>query len=154
MKFRKLVLGLVGVLMMGLLVSCSKDGILKVYDESIQRLGNLNLTRNFKLEGKRNFGEDRYVGDYSAVYDNFSGREVLFGGTGLAREAGETFAVWCEMDVLEGEGRLIFESGNEIAEVLLDESGSCQEALALVPATNLIVFEGEGFSGNLDVEVR
>ena len=154
MKFKKLLLVLVGVLMMGLLTSCSKDGILRVYDEGIQWLGNFNLTRNFRLEGKRSFGEDRYVGDYIAVYDDFSGREILFGGTGLAREAGETLAIGCEMDVLEGEGRLMFESGNEIVEVLLDESGVCDETVLLLPATNLIVFEGEGFVGNLEVNIK
>lgn len=74
------------------LCACSKDEIVEQYNEALQAVGDNNLTDNKDLQGTRELGEDSYVGTYQADYDDFTGKEIVFGGTSLERDAVYGFA--------------------------------------------------------------
>ena len=73
-----------------LLAGCTKDEVIDRYNEILQKAGETVLTSDGKLEGKRNFGEDSWVGTYEADYEEFSGEEVVFGNTATDRKAGNS----------------------------------------------------------------
>lgn len=84
-----------------------KDAILDAYSSLVDTVGSWALTLEGSLQGERVPGEDDYTGTYAADYEDFSGTELLFGGTTLDREAGDTVEVTCSLTVEEGEaGRL------------------------------------------------
>ena len=60
----------------------------KNYNQALQSIGDKGLTDDKDLQGKREFGIDSYVGNYTADYDDFSGNEIIFGGTALERDNG------------------------------------------------------------------
>ena len=45
-------------------------------------LGALRLTSTEKLQGARTFLNNHYTGIYETTYNNYSGEEYIFGGTG------------------------------------------------------------------------
>ena len=63
--------------------ACDKDTILQHYDNALQMGGTLARTPDAALQGIRVPGADGYTGAYTAAYRNFSGTEILFGGTAL-----------------------------------------------------------------------
>ena len=60
-----------------------KDAILDAYGTLVDAAGALALTPDRSLQGQRVRGEDDYTGTYEADYEDFSGTELLFGGTTL-----------------------------------------------------------------------
>lgn len=63
--------------------ACSKDEIVSNYNQALQSIGDKGLTDDKDLQGKREFGIDSYVGNYTADYDDFpvmksfSGEQLL-----------------------------------------------------------------------------
>ena len=108
------------------MTACSKDKIVEQYNQALQAVGDNGLTNNNELQGKRNLGADSYVGTYEADYENFSGKETLFGGTALEREP----------------------------EVLCDTENSYSATLELPSASNYIIVEAENFTGSLDLTIE
>ena len=76
---------LAGVLLPG----CSKEQVLDVYSDAVELAGNVGLTNGLFLEGKREFGVDRYTGTYKVDYVNYTGEESPFGGTMLDKREQE-----------------------------------------------------------------
>ena len=58
--------------------ACDKDTILRHYDNALQVGGALARTPDAALQGIRVPGGDSYTGSYTAAYQNFSGREILY----------------------------------------------------------------------------
>ena len=67
-----------------------KDAILDAYGSLVDTAGSWALTPDRSLQGERIPGKDDYTGTYAAGYEDFSGTELLFGGTTLDRESGDT----------------------------------------------------------------
>ena len=116
------------------LCGCSKDEILEEYNEVIQFAGNFRLTSDFLLKGRRKCGVDRYTGEYTADYDNFSKTEYLFGGTTIDREYGKEVSVFCR--------------------ILLDADGTYRETLTLPEGGNYIGIAGEHFTGEVELRIE
>ena len=130
---------------------CLKERIADVYNQTLQTMGSQGLTGDLALAGERCFGIDQYVGNYTAVYQDFSGEELLFGGTGLYRADGNQIQVDCSVVSDQGTVRLIWRSGTEEDEILLEGSGTYCGTLTLPEATNYILVQCEGFSGSVAV---
>lgn len=77
-----------------------KDAILDAYDSLVDTAGVVVLARN-TLPLKGTVRRQRPGADY----EDFSGTELLFGGTTLDREAGNTVEVTSSLIIEEGEGR-------------------------------------------------
>ena len=82
-----------------------KDTLVGTYGSLVDVAGSWALTPARSLQGERIPGEGEYTGTYEADYEDFSGTELLFGGTTLDREAGNTVEVTCSLIIEEGEGR-------------------------------------------------
>ena len=78
----------------------AKDSIVKAFGELVGDAGNAALTPQNKLQGHKENGADDYTGSYEATYSEFTGTEILFGGTTLEREAGSTIHITCSLAVL------------------------------------------------------
>ena len=101
-----------------------KDAILDAYSSLMETAGSWALTPDRSLQGERVRGEDDYTGTYAADYEDFSGTELLFGGTTLDREDGDTVEVTGSPAVVEGEAATFLCSGPQEPVVLLAERGA------------------------------
>ena len=79
-----------------------KDTLVGAYGSLVDAAGSWALTPDRSLQGERVPGEDDYTGTYEANYGDFSGTELLFGGTTLDRAAGNTVEFSCSLDIEEG----------------------------------------------------
>ena len=136
------------------MTACSKDEIVEQYNQALQAVGDNGLTNNNDLQGKRNLGADSYVGTYEADYENFSGEEILFGGTALERDDGNEIKISCNMDKTSGTLKLILQTGTNDPEVLCDTETSYSETIELPSASNYIIVEAENFTGSLDLTIE
>ncbi|MBS5784332.1 MAG: hypothetical protein KID04_15835 [Clostridium sp.] len=136
------------------LTGCTKDEIVDHYNQTLQEAGDDNLTKDSKLEGKRSFGSDSYVGNYSADYDGFTGTETLFGGTALERDGGNEIKVTCKLNIKKGTAKVVFESGTDDPQVLIESTGDYSETIELPSASNYIAVEGDGFTGSVKLEIK
>jgi len=136
------------------LTGCTKDEIIKNYNEILQEAGDSSLTKDNKLQGERSFGTDNYVGSYCADYDGFTGTETLFGGTALERDDGNEIKVTCTLSITEGTAKVVFKSGTDDPKVLIESTGDCSETIELPSASNYIAVECDGFTGTIKLEIK
>lgn len=153
MKRGKALLAAVLVLCMAFaLAGCSKDSILDGFNDLLHHVSQYALTNEKDLQGKKTEGEDTYTGSYTAEYDNFSGTEYLFGGTGLERENGNELTVTYELTVESGSAELYWREGEE-RHLIADTSQSDTYSITLSSQDNYIVIFGENFQGTVDISV-
>ncbi len=101
-----------------------KDAVLEAYGSLVGSAGSWALTPDRSLQGERVPGEDGYTGSYQAEYENFSGTELLFGGTVLEREGGGAVELSLSLDGKEGEAAVFLCSGSDGPVSLLTGSGN------------------------------
>ena len=111
------------VIILVLCSGCSKNTVISLYDNVTKTIGDLCLTNDILLQGKRKFGIDHYVGSYDVVYKNSSSREVLFGGTTIERKNGSTINVKIDVDSIKGDIKVIMVSGIK-KNVIADDTGT------------------------------
>lgn len=131
-----------------------KDAILDAYGLLVDAAGSWALTPDRFLQGERIRGEDNYTGTYEADYEDFSGRELLFGGTTLDREAGNTVQLSCSLAIEEGEVAVFLCSGGEDPVVLLSESGDYASTIEVGGGSTYIGVWGEEVTGSVSIQVE
>ena len=131
-----------------------KDAILDAYGSLVDAAGALALTPDRSLQGERIQGEDDYTGTYEADYEGFSGTELLFGGTTLDREAGNTVELSCSLDIEEGEAAVFLYSGSEDPVILLSKSGDYESTLTVGGGSTYIGVWGEGATGSVSIQIE
>ena len=131
-----------------------KDAILDAYDSLMDAAGSWALTPDRSLQGERVRGEDDYTGIYEAGYEDFSGTELLFGGTTLDREAGHMVELSCALDIEAGEAAVFLCSGSEDPVILLSESGDYESILTVGGGSTYIGVWGEGASGSISIQIE
>ena len=90
-----------------LLSGCSKEEVLEKYNAVVEKVGEVQLTNDINLQGKRDYGEDYYTGTYQAEYKKFSDTEYLFGGTTIERAAGKQVELFCNLEITKGEAETV-----------------------------------------------
>ena len=130
-----------------------KDAILDAYGSLVDAAGSLALTPDRSLQGVRVRGEDDYTGTYEAGYEDFSGTELLFGGTTLDREAGNTVDLSCSLDIEEGEAVVFLCSGSDDPVILLSESGDYASTIKVGGGSTYIGVWGEGVTGGVFIQI-
>lgn len=134
--------------------ACSKDEMVEQYNEALQAVGDNNLTSDKKLQGDRNFGEDSYVGTYQAEYDDFTGKEIIFGGTSLERDSGNEISISCDLNIEEGMIKLLLQTGDNDPQILCDTLGKYSETIKLPSASNYLIVQSENFTGSIKLTVE
>ena len=131
-----------------------KDAILDAYSSLMDTAGALALTPESSLQGERVQGEDDYTGVYEAGYEDFSGTELLFGGTTLDREAGNTVEISCSLTVEEGEAAVFLRSGSEDPVLLLSGSGDYAGTIEMGGGSVYLGVWGEGVTGSVSIQIE
>ena len=131
-----------------------KDAILDAYSSLMDTAGSWALTPDRSLQGERVRGEDDYTGTYEANYEDFSGTELLFGGTTLDREAGNTVELSCSLNIEEGEIAVFLCSGSEDPVILLSESGDYSSTIEVGGGSTYIGVWGEEANGSVSIQIE
>lgn len=130
-----------------------KDALVGAYGSLMDAAGSWALTPDRSLQGDRVRGEDDYTGTYEAGYEDFSGTELLFGGTTLDREAGNTVDLSCSLDIEEGEAVVFLCSGSDDPVILLSESGDYASTIKVGGGSTYIGVWGEGVTGGVFIQI-
>lgn len=131
-----------------------KDALVDAYGSLVDTAGSWALTPDRSLKGERVPGEDDYTGTYAADYDDFSGTELLFGGTTLDREAGDTVEVTCSLTVEEGEAAIFLCSSGEAPVLLLSESGDYSGTIEVGGGSVYLGVWAEGVTGSVSIQIE
>lgn len=142
----------VGLLLAGCSGNGCKDSILSAYNHTLQYFSSFSLTSDGDLKGTRQQGEDSYTGSYQADYSDFTGKEILFGGTALERDAGNQLTVTYSLQVNSGQG-VLYLTDKEGLHPIQEGCGSGEIQLNLTAGDNYLVSEGKGWSGSVSVTV-
>lgn len=131
-----------------------KDAILDAYSSLMDTAGSWALTPDRSLQGERVRGEDDYTGTYEADYQDFSGTELLFGGTTLDRAAGNTVEISCSLDIEEGEAAVFLCSGSDDPVILLSGSGDYSSTIEVGGGSTYIGVWGEEANGSVSIQIE
>lgn len=142
----------VGLLLGGCSGKSCKDTFISAYNDSLQFISGFSLTSDNDLAGTRQKGEDNYTGSYQADYLDFTGQEILFGGTGLERETGNQLTVTYSLQVDSGEGGLYW-LNKEGPHPLQQGSGSGTLQIQLSDGDNYLVSAGKEWTGSISLTV-
>ena len=119
------------------------------YGSLVDAAGSWALTPDRSLQGERVRGEDDYTGTYEADYQDFSGTELLFGGTTLDRAAGNTVEISCSLDIEEGEA-----AGSDDPVILLSGSGDYSSTIEVGGGSTYIGVWGEEANGSVSIQIE
>lgn len=162
MKKTKIALSLMLVLCLTFCVAgCSsnhdkgslKDNLIDGFNSWMQSFSKHALTKEKDLQGEKEKGDDAYTGTYTATYDGFNGKELIFGGTVLERENGNQLKVTYTLTIEEGTAELYWIAGNDEYTIANDSSEDTKE-YTISSGDNYIVLKGDDFSGSLKLTVE
>lgn len=128
--------------------------ILRAFSALVDDAGTVPLTSQNKLQGHREKGIDDYTGSYKATYSDFAGTELLFGGTTLEREAGNTIRINCSLSLESGEAAVFLCSGAEDSVILLSESGEYDDTVEVDGTSTYVGVWGDHADGTVSVEIE
>ena len=131
---------------------CDKDGMLNFYQKTNETVGDMVLTSNHKLKGKREFGEDHYVGAYKVTYEKFKGEEVLFGGTTIERD-NENIHIKLNIEDSSGNVNVIMKL-KEKKEILATDDGTYEFDFNIKDGSNYLIVDGDNYSGKIDIKIK
>ncbi len=130
-----------------------KDNLIDGWDSWMQSFSKHALTKGKNLQGEKNEGNDAYTGTYTATYDEFNGKEFIFGGTALERANGNQLTVTYTLTIDEGTAELYWIAGSDEYTVANDNSEDTKE-YTISSGDNYIVLKGEDFSGTLTLMIE
>ena len=99
-------------------------------------------------------GADDYTGAYEATYSEFTGTEILFGGTTLERGAGSTIHITCSLSLESGEAAVFLRSGADDPVILLSESGEYDGTVEVDGTSTYIGVWGDQTDGTVSIEIE
>ncbi len=153
-KIKKvLLLILIAIVTITFCVGCTKEDILNIYDKFNRTIGDLNLTKDSKLKGTRTFGIDHYVGTYEVKYKNFKGKEIVFGGTTIERENGDTIHI--NLNIKDSKGKIkIYMNLKNNKEILATGDGTYEFDFNVKDGSNYLIIELDDYSGNITINIE
>ena len=162
MKSAKVIISLILILCLNFCVAgCGsnhdkgslKDNLIDGWDNWMQSFSKHALTKEKDLQGEKDKGDDAYTGTYTATYDEFNGKEFIFGGTALERANGNQLTVTYTLTIDEGTAELYWIAGGDEYTIANDNSEDTKE-YTISSGDNYIVLKGEDFSGTLTLTVE
>ncbi len=131
-----------------------KDRLLEAYGALLDEAGSTVLTPESRLKGRLKKGGDDYTDSYEADYSDFTGTELLFGGTTLEREGGSTLSIRCTLSLENGSAAVFLRSGSDDPVVLLSESGAYTGTVEADGASTYIGVWGDHVDGSVSIEIK
>ena len=134
------------------LTGCSKDRVIKTFDDASKKFGDEILTKDNDLIGKRSFGIDHYTGTYVSSYENITKKETIFGGTTLNRDE-DNIHIKIYLEKVSGEITIKMNL-NEEEKILTKDSGLYDFDFNVKSGSNYFVIDTNDFTGNVDVLIN
>lgn len=156
--FKLILLAVVGIIIAGSVFfynifnnnTISKEDIVNGFGDFLQDTSTNGLTKDNKLEGKREYGIDEYVGTYTAYYNNKTKEETIFGGTVLDRESGNTITSKIKVEKQSGNIEIISNAGTE-SEVLINDTGEIEKTVDVKEKSYYLKVKVTDFTGNVEI---
>lgn len=134
------------------LTGCSKDRVIKTFDDASKKFGDEILTKDNDLIGKRSFGIDHYTGTYVSSYENITKKETIFGGTTLNRDE-DNIHIRIYLEKVSGEITIKMNLKEE-EKILTKDSGLYEFDFNVKSGSNYFVIDTNDFTGNVDVLIN
>ena len=134
------------------LTGCSKDRVIKTFDDASKKFGDEILTKDNDLIGKRSFGIDHYTGTYVSSYENITKKETIFGGTTLNRDD-DNIHIKIYLEKVSGEITIKMNLVQE-EKILTKDSGLYEFDFNVKSGSNYFVIDTNDFTGNVDVLIN
>ena len=128
----------------------SKEDIVNGFGDFLQDTSTNGLTKDNKLEGKREYGIDEYVGSYKANYNDKTKEETIFGGTTLDRKNGNTIKLKIKVEKQSGNIEIISNEGTE-SEVLIKDTGEIEKTIDVKEMSYYLKVKVTNFTGNVEI---
>lgn len=141
------------------LASCSLDksnGGLKErlvigYENMLEHMSKFALTCDKDLQGKRELNSDGFTGKYTAQYENFSGKEYIFGAT-CVNDGKIPLLLNYNLQMVSGGAVIYHISKGEKTEISSGGSGIADYSVS--SGDDYIVIECVNFTGSVDLSVE
>lgn len=124
-----------------------KEAALSAMDSAMRGFSKSVLTRKYRLTGDKKEGSSAYTGSYQAEYKDFTGKEALFGETGLNLGEDKKIKISYDINSNSGDCYLFRVSPNGINIIAADGEGSVE--FDVKSGDNYIIFQGDHFTGEL-----
>lgn len=134
------------------LTGCSKDRVIKTFDDASKKFGDEILTKDNDLIGKRSFGIDHYTGTYVSSYENITKKETIFGGTTLNRDE-DNIHIKIYLEKVSGEITIKMNLVQE-EKILTKDSGLYEFDFNVKSGSNYFVIDTNDFTGNVDILIN
>ena len=134
------------------LTGCSKDRVIKTFDDASKKFGDEILTKDNDLIGKRSFGIDHYTGTYVSSYENITKKETIFGGTTLNRNE-DNIHIKIYLEKVLGEINIKMNL-NEEEKILTKDIGLYEFDFNVKSGSNYFVIDTNDFTGNVDILIN
>lgn len=137
----------------------SEDNIvsngIKIVGETITGFfGDDALTEGESLEGERTFEENKFIGEYRANYQEYSGEEILFGGASLDSQVGDTILIKINSEVINGDFKVYWNTSNGDPVELFSQEGQYSQIIQLKGGWEYLSIEGDNLEGDVEIEVE
>lgn len=149
---RKFVIVIFVIICTIFLTGCSKDRVIKIFDDASKKFGDEILTKDNDLIGKRSFGIDHYTGTYVSNYENSTKNETIFGGTTLNRDE-DNIHIKIYLEKVSGEITIKMNL-NEEEKILTKDSGLYEFDFNVKSGSNYFVIDTNNFTGNVDILIN
>ena len=149
------------ICMVGVLSGCSewkdsrldgKDALGQV-EEWSESLGKKQLTKDTDLIGTRTLDQegDFYNGDYAAIVEDATGRDVGFGGAGIE----ERMIVYSgKVTVTSGDVKIRVRMNEDVVYITPDENGHFEKEFSFTSGGNYLMVDYEDFTGSIDLRCK
>lgn len=132
----------------------SKNAILNAFENFNETAGSTLLTQEKSLQGKRTNGEDDYTGEYVADYEKYSGTEIVFGGTTIERDSGNTLSVHCSLEITSGEAIVFQRNGDNDPIGILGITNEYSGTIEVGNGGSYIGIYAENFTGSIEIKIE
>ena len=149
---RKFVIVIFVIICTIFLTGCSKDRVIKIFDDASKKFGDEILTKDNNLIGKRSFGIDHYTGTYVSNYEKSTKNETIFGGTTLNRDE-DNIHIKIYLEKVSGEITIKMNLKEE-EKVLTKDSGLYEFDFNVKSGSNYFVIDTNNFTGNVDILIN
>lgn len=150
---KKVIAVFAAVILISAFASCrlnyeEPDSVLERLDGIAGAIGNSQITPDEALLGGRNNACDAYTGEYRAICDLQTGRDVIFGGGSIEKRC---VRINGHVSSLSGKAIVRIRMNAVVTEVETDSKGNFETVLSMTGGGNYIMVDYKNFSGSVEL---